>query len=61
MGEKRTVRFEIAEQDLAYWHLAEGVTLGSEGEYVFTAEKGEFHVWIAPNAAEGEHAIFLLE
>ena len=61
VGETRTVRFEIAEQDLAYWHLAEGVTLGSEGEYVFTAEKGEFHVWIAPNAAEGEHAIFLLE
>lgn len=61
VGETRTVRFEIVEQDLAYWHLAEGVTLGSEGEYVFTAEKGEFHVWIAPNAAEGEHAIFLLE
>ena len=61
VGETRTVRFEIAEQDLAYWHLAEGVTLGSEGEYVFSAEKGEFHVWIAPNAAEGEHAIFLLE
>lgn len=61
VGETHTVRFEIAEQDLAYWHLAEGVTLGSEGEYVFTAEKGEFHVWIAPNAAEGEHAIFLLE
>lgn len=61
VSETRTVRFEIAEQDLAYWHLAEGVTLGSEGEYVFSAEKGEFHVWIAPNAAEGEHAIFLLE
>lgn len=60
-GETRTVRFEIAEQDLAYWHLAEGVTLGSEGEYVFSAEKGEFHVWIAPNAAEGEHTTFLLK
>ena len=60
-GETRTVRFEIAEQDLAYWHLAEGVTLGSDGAYAFSAEKGEFHVWIAPNAAEGEHATFLLE
>ena len=60
-GETRTVRFEIAEQDLAYWHLAEGVTLGSDGAYAFSAEKGEFHVWIAPNAAEGEHATFLLK
>ena len=60
-GETRTVRFEIAEQDLAYWHLAEGITLGSDGAYAFSAEKGEFHVWIAPNAAEGEHATFLLE
>ena len=60
-GETRTVRFEIAEQDLAYWHLAEGITLGSDGAYAFSAEKGEFHVWIAPNAAEGEHATFLLK
>lgn len=60
-GETRTVRFEIAEQDLAYWHLAEGITLGSDGAYAFSAEKGEFHVWIAPNAAEGEHTTFLLK
>ena len=59
-GESRTVSFEISEQDLAYWHLAEGVTLGSEGEYVFSAEKGDFRVWIAPNAAEGEYAPFTL-
>ena len=59
-GESRTVTFEISEQDLAYWHLAEGVTLGSEGEYVFSAEKGDFRVWIAPNAAEGEYAPFTL-
>ena len=59
-GETRTVTFEISEQDLAYWHLAEGVSLGSEGEYTFSAEKGDFHVWIAPNAAEGEYAQFTL-
>lgn len=59
-GESRMVTFEISEQDLAYWHLAEGVTLGSEGEYVFSAEKGDFRVWIAPNAAEGEYAPFTL-
>jgi hypothetical protein len=34
--------------------------LGSEGEYVFSAEKGDFRVWIAPNAAEGEYACFAL-
>ena len=59
-GETRTVTFEISEQDLAYWHLAEGVSLGSEGEYKFLAEKGDFHVWIAPNAADGEYAEFAL-
>ena len=59
-GETRTVSFEISEQDLAYWHLAEGVTLGSDGEYAFSAEKGDFHVWIAPNAAEGEYVQFAL-
>ena len=59
-GETRTVTFEISEQDLAYWHLAEGVSLGSEGEYTFSAEKGDFHVWIAPNAAEGEYVQFAL-
>ena len=59
-GETRTVSFEISEQDLAYWHLAEGVTLGSDGEYAFSAEKGDFHVWIAPNAAEGQYIPFTL-
>ena len=60
-GETRTVRFEISEQDLAYWHLAEGVTLGSDGKYTFSAEKGDFRIWIAPNAAEGEYAKFVLK
>lgn len=59
-GEKRTVTFNITEQDLAYWHLAEGVSLGENGPYAFSAEKGDFHVWIAPNAAEGEYVQFAL-
>ena len=60
-GESRTVTFELTEEDLAYWHLAEGVTLGADGAYVRTAESGDFHVWIAPNAAEGQPAKFTLK
>ena len=59
-GESRTVTFEITEKDLAYWHLADGVTLGADGAYAFSAEKGDFHVWIAPNSAEGEPTKFAL-
>ena len=60
-GEARTVRFELTADDLAYWHLAEGVTLGADGAYTCSAEPGEFHVWIAPNAAEGTPAKFILQ
>ena len=60
-GESRTVTFELTADDLAYWHLAEGVTLGADGAYVHTAESGDFHVWIAPNAAEGQPAKFTLK
>ena len=60
-GETRTVTFDISEKDLAYWHLAEGASLGSEGEYIFSAEPGEFHVWIAPNSAEGQFTAFVLQ
>ena len=60
-GESRTVTFELTEEDLAYWHLAEGVTLGADGAYARSAEPGEFHVWIAPNAAEGQPAKFVLK
>ena len=60
-GESRTVTFELTEEDLAYWHLAEGVTLGADGAYVHTAESGDFHVWIAPNAAEGQPAKITLK
>jgi beta-glucosidase len=60
-GESRTVTFELTEEDLAYWHLAEGVTLGADGAYARSAEPGEFHVWIAPNAAEGLPVKFTLQ
>ena len=60
-GESRTVTFELTEEDLAYWHLAEGVTLGADGAYARSAEPGDFHVWIAPNAAEGTPAKFALK
>ena len=60
-GESRTVTFELTEEDLAYWHLAEGVILGADGAYAHSAEPGDFHVWIAPNAAEGQPAKFTLK
>ena len=60
-GESRTVTFELTAEDLAYWHLAEGVTLGADGAYARSAEPGDFHVWIAPNAAEGQPAKFVLK
>ena len=60
-GESRTVTFELTAEDLAYWHLAEGVTLGADGAYARSAEPGDFHVWISPNAAEGQPAKFVLK
>ena len=60
-GEARTVSFELTADDLAYWHLAEEVTLGADGAYTFSAEPGDFHIWIAPNSAEGTHAEFQLQ
>ena len=60
-GESRTVTFMLTEEDLAYWHLAKGVDLGAEGKYEFSAEQGEFHIWIAPNAAEGQPIKFTLK
>ena len=60
-GESRTVYFDLTADDLAYWHLAEGLTLGADGAYTFSAEPGDFHIWIAPNAAEGRHAEFKLQ
>ena len=60
-GESRTVYFDLTADDLAYWHLAEGLTLGADGAYTFSAEPGDFHIWIAPNAAEGRHTKFKLQ
>ena len=41
--------------------FAAGVTFGADGAYTCSAEPGEFHVWIAPNAAEGTPAKFILQ
>ena len=60
-GESRTISFELTVDDLAYWHLAKEITLGADGAYTFSAEPGDFHLWITPNAAEGEPATFTLQ
>ena len=60
-GESRTISFELTVDDLAYWHLAKEITLGADGAYTFSAEPGDFHLWITPNAAEGEPVTFTLQ
>ena len=60
-GESRTISFELTVDDLAYWHLEKEITLGADGAYTFSAEPGDFHLWITPNAAEGEPATFTLQ
>ena len=59
-GDSTTVAFTLTRDDLAYWHYAEGITLGADGGYERAAEPGRFQVWIAPNAAEGSPAAFHL-
>ncbi|MGN0235210.1 MAG: glycoside hydrolase family 3 C-terminal domain-containing protein, partial [Paludibacteraceae bacterium] len=59
-GEAATVDFTLTREDLAYWHYADDITLGADGGYQRTAEPGRFQLWIAPNAAEGTPAEFLL-
>ncbi len=59
-GESREVSFTLTEDDLAYWHLAPGITLGADGGYVRSAEPGDFLLWIAPDSAEGTPAKFVL-
>ena len=56
-----TVMYNLDVTDLAYQHLAVGGPLGADGAYTCSAEPGEFHVWIAPNAAEGTPAKFILQ
>ncbi len=60
-GESRTVQFTLSEDDLAYWHLADGVTLGADGRYVRSAEPGDFQVWISRSSAEGTPARFRVQ
>ncbi len=60
-GESRTVQFTLSEDDLAYWHLADGVMLGADGKYVRSAEPGDFQVWISRSSAEGTPAHFRLQ
>ncbi len=60
-GESRTVQFTLSEDDLAYWHLADGVTLGADGRYVRSAEPGDFQVWISRSSAEGTPVRFRLQ
>lgn len=60
-GESREVSFSLTESDLAYWHLAKGITLGADGKYEHTAEPGDFLLWISPSSAEGTPVKFTLQ
>ena len=60
-GESREVSFSLTESDLAYWHLAKGITLGADGKYEHNAEPGDFHLWISPSSAEGTPVKFTLQ
>lgn len=60
-GESREVSFSLTEPDLAYWHLAKGITLGADGKYEHTAEPGDFLLWISPSSAEGTPARLVLQ
>jgi beta-glucosidase len=50
-GEKQTVSFVIAEQDLAFYNSS----------MQLVTEPGEFHAWIAPNSASGSPVSFRLQ
>lgn len=60
-GGSREVSFSLTESDLAYWHLAKGITLGADGKYEHTAEPGDFLLWISPSSAEGTPVKFTLQ
>lgn len=60
-GESREVSFALTEDDLAYWHLANGITLGADGAYTRSAEQGDFLLWIAPDSAKGTPVKFTLQ
>ncbi len=46
-GESKIVTFDISVKDFEYWHL----------DMKKYADKGDFHIWIAPNSTAGEPAI----
>ena len=50
-GEKQTVSFVIAEQDLAFYNSS----------MQLVTEPGEFHAWIAPDSASGSPVSFRLQ
>lgn len=60
-GESREVSFTLTEDDLAYWHLAPGITMGADGGYTRSAEQGDFLLWIAPDSSEGTPVKFTLQ
>ncbi len=60
-GESREVSFSLTESDLAYWHLAKGITFGADGKYEHTAEPGDFLLWISSSSAEGTPARLVLQ
>ena len=60
-GESRDISFTLTEDDLAYWHLAHGITLGADGAYTRSAEPGDFLLWIAPDSSEGTPVKFTLQ
>ena len=59
-GESRNISFTLTEDDLAYWHLAPGISLGADGAYTRSAEPGDFLLWIAPSSSEGTPVRFTL-
>ena len=59
-GESRNISFTLTEDDLAYWHLAPGITFGADGAYTRSAEPGDFLLWIAPSSSEGTPVRFTL-
>lgn len=60
-GESKTVSFSITPEMLAYWHYTSDHVPGREGEYEFSAEPGDFQLWIAPNSASGQPVKFCLK
>ena len=50
-GEKKTVVFQLSEQDLAFWNK----------DMMFVAEPGQFNVFVGRNAADLKEAMFVLK